>query len=74
MSGFERIAVLGLGLLGGSVAAAARRAGIADCVAGATRSADARQRALDNGWVDEAAAPQEYAPTAAPETPPPPAQ
>jgi prephenate dehydrogenase len=54
---FERVAVLGLGLLGGSVAAAARRAGIADCVAGATRSAEARQRALANGWVDEATDP-----------------
>ena len=39
---FERIAVIGLGLLGGSVAAAAKRAGAARVVAGATRSRDAR--------------------------------
>jgi prephenate dehydrogenase len=51
---FERIAVLGLGLLGGSVALAARRRGIAGRVAGATRRADARRAALRSGAVDEA--------------------
>jgi len=49
---FDRIAIVGLGLLGGSVAAAARRAGIARHVAGATRSADASAFALERGWVD----------------------
>ncbi len=50
---FERIAVLGLGLLGGSVALAARQRGIAGCVAGATRRRDVRERALREGTVDE---------------------
>jgi len=50
---FERIAVIGLGLLGGSVAAAARLRGVATCVAGASRSADAREFARRQGWVDE---------------------
>ncbi len=50
---FERIAVLGLGLLGGSVALAARQRGIAKCVAGATRRHDVRERALREGAVDE---------------------
>ncbi len=57
MTPFERVAVLGLGLLGGSVAAAARRSGIAKCVAGATRSGEARERALAQGWVDEVGEP-----------------
>ncbi len=42
----ERLAVVGLGLLGGSVALAARRRGAAHCVVGATRRADVRERAL----------------------------
>jgi len=50
---FERIAVIGLGLLGGSVAAAARRHGVATRVAGASRSHDARGFALRRQWVDE---------------------
>ncbi len=50
---FERIAVIGLGLLGGSVAAAARRHGVATTVAGASRSKDARDFALRRQWVDE---------------------
>ncbi len=49
---FDRVAIIGLGLLGGSVAAAARRSGIARQIAGATRSADASAFALDRGWVD----------------------
>ena len=56
---FDRVAVLGLGLLGGSVAAAARRAGIANHIVGATRSADASAMALDRGWVDSVASPSE---------------
>jgi prephenate dehydrogenase len=51
---FERIAVIGLGLLGGSVAAAARRHGVATTVAGASRSKEARDFALRRQWVDEA--------------------
>ena len=50
---FERIAVIGLGLLGGSVAAAASRHGVATTVVGASRSKDARDFALRRQWVDE---------------------
>jgi prephenate dehydrogenase len=52
---FERVAVLGLGLLGGSVALAARKRGVARRVAGATRSAEALGAALRCGAIDEAA-------------------
>jgi prephenate dehydrogenase len=50
---FERIAVIGLGLLGGSVAAAAKHHGVATTVVGASRSKDARDVALRRHWVDE---------------------
>ena len=52
---FERMAVVGLGLLGGSVAAAARQRGAVGRVVGATRSAEVRQAALANGVCDEVA-------------------
>jgi prephenate dehydrogenase len=52
---FRRLAVLGLGLLGGSVAIAARQRGLASQVAGAARRADVRALALERGFVDEAA-------------------
>jgi len=51
----ERLAVVGLGLLGGSVALAARRCGAARRVVGATRRADVRERALAEGAVHEVA-------------------
>jgi len=50
---FEKVSVIGLGLLGGSVAAAARRAGVAEVVAGASRSQEAREHALAHACVDE---------------------
>jgi prephenate dehydrogenase len=56
---FSRVAVLGLGLLGGSLAWAARRRGVAREVVGATRSASARARALRDGAVDAALDPEE---------------
>jgi prephenate dehydrogenase len=49
---FERIAVVGLGLLGGSVAWASRARGVADSVVGATRQQAARDEALAKGAVD----------------------
>jgi prephenate dehydrogenase len=58
---YSRIAVVGLGLLGGSLAWAARTRGAAREVIGATRSADARARALRNGAVDAVASPEEAA-------------
>lgn len=54
----DRLAVLGLGLLGGSVALAARRSGVAQRVVGATRRADVCERALAEGAVDEIAEPE----------------
>ena len=50
---FERIAVVGLGLLVGSVALAAKKRGVAGHVVGSTRQANARECALDSGAVDE---------------------
>ena len=52
---FERVAVVGLGLLGGSVALAARERGVAREVVGATRSSEARAQALASGAVDRIA-------------------
>ncbi len=51
---FGRIAVLGLGLLGGSVVLAAKQRGVAARVAGATRRADVLEEALRTGALDEA--------------------
>jgi len=51
---FERLAVLGLGLLGGSVALAAKRAGLAKQVAGAGRRKAPLELAVRRGIVDEA--------------------
>ena len=52
---FDRIAVVGLGLLGGSVAGAARRRGVAARVVGVTRSREAAALARERGAVDEVA-------------------
>jgi len=51
----ERLAVLGLGLLGGSVALAARRRGVARRVVGAGRRQAPLREALERGVVDEVA-------------------
>ncbi len=51
---FERVAVLGLGLLGGSVAAAARERGVAKRVVGVSRGRENAAAALAAGLVDEA--------------------
>ena len=53
-AGFERIAVLGLGLLGGSVALASKQRGLAKCVAGGARRPAAIEAVLARGIVDEA--------------------
>jgi prephenate dehydrogenase len=49
---FERIAVIGLGLLGGSVAKAAKSRGIAEIVVGVTRRRETLEAALRTGAVD----------------------
>jgi cyclohexadieny/prephenate dehydrogenase len=54
---FQRLAVLGLGLLGGSVAAAAKERGIALDVVGAARRPAPLERALAAGIVDSVASP-----------------
>lgn len=51
---FERIAIIGLGLIGGSLGHAIKRAGLAGHVAGYARSAETRARALEIGFVDSA--------------------
>ena len=56
---FERLAVLGLGLLGGSVAAAAKERGLAREVVGAARRREPLERALAAGIVDSVATPAE---------------
>jgi len=50
---FGKVAVLGLGLLGGSVALAARARGVATRVTGAARRAETRDLAIARGAVDE---------------------
>lgn len=57
MSRFERLAIVGLGLLGGSVALAARRADLAETIVGAGRRRGPLDWALVNGVIDEAADP-----------------
>ncbi len=54
---FKRVAVLGLGLLGGSVALAARQRGVADSVVGVGRRPGPLQAALAKGVIDEVAEP-----------------
>jgi len=52
---FERMVVVGLGLLGGSVAAAAKQRGAVNRVVGATRREEVRRAALAKGVCDEVA-------------------
>lgn len=56
---FERVAILGLGLLGGSVAAAVKERGLAREVVGAARRQGPLDRALASGIVDSVAKPKE---------------
>ncbi|MCH9807558.1 MAG: prephenate/arogenate dehydrogenase family protein [Alphaproteobacteria bacterium] len=50
---FERIALIGIGLIGSSIAHAARRAGLAGQIVGSARTAATVRTALDLGIVDE---------------------
>lgn len=54
---FERVAVIGLGLLGGSLAVAAKQRGVARRVVGSARRLEPLKAALRNGIVDEIADP-----------------
>jgi cyclohexadieny/prephenate dehydrogenase len=53
---FERVAVVGLGLLGGSVAGAARARGVAKRVVGVSRGRDTAAAAVAAGLADEGSA------------------
>jgi cyclohexadieny/prephenate dehydrogenase len=51
---FGRIALIGLGLIGGSIGHAVKRAGLAGHIAGFARSKETRARALEIGFIDSA--------------------
>jgi len=51
---FRRMTVVGVGLIGGSLGLAARRAGLVEHVLGVSRSRQNRETALRRGLVDEA--------------------
>jgi prephenate dehydrogenase len=50
---FQRVAIVGLGLLGGSWGLALKKAGFAGRIAGYARRAETREKALSEGAVDE---------------------
>ena len=52
---YRRLAIIGVGLIGGSVGLAARRHGLVDHIVGFSRSEATRRRALELGVVDEVA-------------------
>ncbi len=62
---FERLGLIGCGLMGGSFALALKRAGLVRSVVGFSPSASTRQRALQLGVIDEAAASPAVAATGA---------
>ncbi len=49
---FKRLALIGLGLIGGSIALAARRGGVVEEIVGYSRSAETRARARELGLCD----------------------
>ena len=51
---FERIALIGLGLIGGSIGHAVKRGNLAKHIAGYARSEETRRRALEIGFIDSA--------------------
>ena len=53
MEKWDRVAIVGLGLIGGSLALALRKAGVAGRVVGCGRKAERLQYALDNEIVDD---------------------
>lgn len=53
---FERLAVLGVGLIGGSFALAARQRGLLTSVVAVARSPQTRETALRRGIADEVTA------------------
>ena len=53
---FQRVAVLGIGLIGGSFALALKKHGLARHIVGVARREETRQEALDSGVCDEVSA------------------
>ncbi len=53
---FKRIALIGLGLIGGSLGYAIKRAGLADTIVGFASTEATRDRATALGFIDEATA------------------
>lgn len=53
---FQRVAVVGLGLIGGSIVRALRAAGFTGQVSGCDADAATVQSALEGGWIDQAIA------------------
>ena len=51
---FERLVILGVGLMGGSLALAAKKAGVVTTVVGWSRRESTLQTALDNKVIDVA--------------------
>ena len=49
---FEKVALIGLGLIGSSLGHAMKRAGIAQHITGHARSRETRQTALEIGFID----------------------
>jgi prephenate dehydrogenase len=62
---FERLGLIGCGLMGGSFALALKRAGLVKRVVGYSPSTSTLQKALQLGVIDEAAASAEQAATGA---------
>lgn len=52
---FNKIALIGIGLIGSSIAHAVRRGGLAGEIAGTSRSAETRARAAELGFLDHVA-------------------
>jgi prephenate dehydrogenase len=52
--GINTLAIVGVGLIGGSIALAARRRGVATRIIGIDRQAETRTRALRDGIIDDA--------------------
>jgi len=53
---YDKVALIGLGLIGSSLAHAMRRANLAGSISGHARSAATREKALELGFIDEACA------------------
>ena len=52
----QRLALIGLGLIGSSIAHAAKRGALCDEIVGYARSAETRATALELGFIDRATA------------------